>query len=377
MMRWPAKRLGDLTHILSGFAFNSEEFTDSAGLPLVRIRDVVPGRTSTQFKGAFDSRYLIDSGDILIGMDGEFNRARWRGGKALLNQRVCRIAPSSRDLDESYLFYFLPTALKAIEDATPFVTVKHLSVKQIRDIEIPLPPLPQQRRIAQILEKADALRASRRAALAQLDTLTQSIFLYMFGDPATNPNGWPQRRLEELCSIESRLVDPTLDEYRHLLHYGPDRIERDTGTLLPAQTAEEDGVTSGKYEFDERDILYSKIRPNLNKVALGTERALCSADIYPIRVNQDRITREFLWCLLRDKHFLAYAAEFSNRANIPKINREQLFEFHAMCPPISVQHQFTRRVAAVQRLREAQRQVAKSTDALFTSLRHRAFRGLL
>lgn len=120
MRPWPTARLANLTNVLSGFAFDSEGFADSNGLPLVRIRDVLRGETSTCFTGSFDPRYVVDNGDILIGMDGEFNRARWRGGKALLNQRVCKISSSSRELDDSYLYHFLPSALKAIENVTPF-----------------------------------------------------------------------------------------------------------------------------------------------------------------------------------------------------------------------------------------------------------------
>jgi type I restriction enzyme S subunit len=181
---WEKHRLGELVEILSGFAFDSEKFGDSGEMPIVRIRDVVPGRSSTFYSGEYDQKYVLRDGDMLIGMDGEFNLAKWQGGPAVLNQRVCRIAASNGILDDGYLFRFLPAALKAIEDVTPYVTVKHLSVKTIRDIEIPLPPLSEQRRIAEVLDRAEALRAKRRAALAQLDSLTQSLFL----DPATNPN---------------------------------------------------------------------------------------------------------------------------------------------------------------------------------------------
>ena len=107
-------RLGDFTDILSGFAFPSEGFGDAGDLPLIRIRDVVPGVSGTWFSGTFDEVYVINSGDILIGMDGEFNRARWQSGPALRNQRVCRIRTSSEKLDEGYLFWFLPRALKIL-----------------------------------------------------------------------------------------------------------------------------------------------------------------------------------------------------------------------------------------------------------------------
>lgn len=174
--------VGELAEILSGFAFKSEQFNNSGeGLPLIRIRDVVEGASDTYYSGDYKSEFLIKNGDALIGMDGQFNLACWRGGPALLNQRVCKIKATDERLDQGYLLRFLPSALKEIEDRTPFVTVKHLSVKSLREIEISLPPLPEQRRIAAILDKTDALRAKRREAIAKLDQLLQSVFLEMFG----------------------------------------------------------------------------------------------------------------------------------------------------------------------------------------------------
>ena len=132
------ERLGDLAKFLSGFAFKSNLFNDEGkGMPIIRIRDVIRGRSETYFSGEYDERYLVKSGDYLIGMDGEFNLARWNSEPALLNQRVCKIDSVSRSIDRAYLGRFLPAALKKIEDATPFVTVKHLSVKTLNDIEIP------------------------------------------------------------------------------------------------------------------------------------------------------------------------------------------------------------------------------------------------
>jgi type I restriction enzyme S subunit len=197
--------IGELTEILSGFAFKSEQFNKSGeGLPLIRIRDVIEGTSDTYYSGDYNSEFLIKNGDALIGMDGQFNLACWRGGPALLNQRVCKIKATDERLDQGYLLHFLPSALKEIEDRTPFVTVKHLSVKSLREIEISLPPLLEQRRIAAILDKADALRAKRREAIAKLDQLLQSVFLEMFGDPVTNPKGWPMKFFGEVCESSFR-----------------------------------------------------------------------------------------------------------------------------------------------------------------------------
>jgi len=184
-------RLGDHAVFLSGFAFNSQLFNDEGnGKPIIRIRDVVRGSSDTFYSGAYDDKYVVKYGDYLIGMDGEFNLAKWRSEPALLNQRVCKIANLSDDLDRDYLARYLTILLKKIEDETPFVTVKHLSVKKLNETIVPILPLPEQKRIATILDKADSMRTKRRETIKQLDKLAQSVFIEMFGDPVTNPKGW-------------------------------------------------------------------------------------------------------------------------------------------------------------------------------------------
>ena len=209
-------RLGDHVEILSGFAFDSSRFANDGEMPLIRIRDVVRGRTETYYSGQFDERFVVREGDLLVGMDGDFNRETWSSEPALLNQRVCRISPRDTHLDRRYLYHFLPQALMEIWHATPFATVKHLSVKAIREIALPLPPLDEQRRIAAILDKADELRTKRRQALAQLALLPQSIFMDMFGDPITNDSRLPVEELQAL-------LDKTRPLTYGILMPGPDQ----------------------------------------------------------------------------------------------------------------------------------------------------------
>lgn len=175
-MNFKSCKLGDKVEILSGFAFKSQNFNNEGrGLPLVRIRDVIPGKSDTFYDGAYDKRFLIRDGDLLVGMDGEFNRALWRGGLALLNQRVCKIYPKPNELDEGYLFYILPPILRKIEDKTPFVTVKHLSAGELKQAEVCLPSLDEQRRIAAILNQARHLREKHLQAADETERLLKSL----------------------------------------------------------------------------------------------------------------------------------------------------------------------------------------------------------
>lgn len=151
---WTWVELRKLTKIISGYPFDSKLFSDlgTEGRPLIRIRDVVRGYTETYTTEDCPEQYFIHENDILIGMDGDFNVGRWQDETALLNQRVCYIQSTSDLLLNDYLFYFLPTPLKQINDVTPSVTVKHLSTKTIESIMIPLPPVEEQIRLCELIQ---------------------------------------------------------------------------------------------------------------------------------------------------------------------------------------------------------------------------------
>lgn len=161
-------KLGDLLEIQSGFPFKSELFNDTDGFPLIRIRNINPSSTTTKYRGDYPPEFVVNNGDLLIGMDGEFNATLWQGGPALLNQRVCRLH-NFKDCLKEYVFYMMRRCLKEIEDGTSAVTVKHISVKQIAAIEIPLPPLEEQRRIVAEIEGYQKVLDGARQILDALE----------------------------------------------------------------------------------------------------------------------------------------------------------------------------------------------------------------
>jgi type I restriction enzyme S subunit len=199
------KLLPEVCTIQYGFPFDSAKFSDSNGMPLIRIRDVVRGYSETYTTEAYKSEYIVHENDLLIGMDGEFNIAKWGKTPALLNQRVCRLAPKD-SINKDYLFYFMPVALKRIEEKTPFVTVKHLSAKELNKIEIPVLSLEEQRKIAETLSKVDELIAFREQQLAKLDELVKARFVEMFGDPINNPMKWIVSKIEDIAAQEKNAL---------------------------------------------------------------------------------------------------------------------------------------------------------------------------
>ncbi|CBZ00543.1 type I restriction-modification system, S subunit, putative [Streptococcus oralis Uo5] len=168
-------KLGEVCDILSGYAFKSSQFNDKKiGLPLIRIRDVERGFSDTYFEGAYPEEYLIKNGDLLITMDGSFILKKWEGDLALLNQRVCKIKIMNKSVDEGYISWLIPKFLKEIEDKTPFVTVKHLSVAKIKDISFFLPDIQEQKIISKKLDTIRQIYNFRKKQSEKYNELVKS-----------------------------------------------------------------------------------------------------------------------------------------------------------------------------------------------------------
>ena len=174
-------KLTDVCDIQYGYPFDSGCFSDDKSYPqLVRIRDVKRGFSETYYTGTYPKEYVLSEGDLLVGMDGEFNIARWKVNGALLNQRVCKIVAKS-NTDEEYLRYILGKILKDIEERTSFATVKHLSAKELNKIIVPVPSLNNQRKIALTLNLVCKLEELRKQQLSKFEQLVKSQFIEMFG----------------------------------------------------------------------------------------------------------------------------------------------------------------------------------------------------
>ena len=143
------------------------------------------------------------------------------------------------------------------------------------------------------------------------------------------------------CAVIDTNMIHDFEKYKDYPHIGIDCIEKETGKLLSYKTVAEDGVISGKYLFTEEHIIYSKIRPNLNKVAMPGFKGVCSADAYPILAKSDVCVREYLAYTLRSRYFLDYILTFSNRTNLPKVNKKQVEGFALPLPPMELQKRFS------------------------------------
>jgi type I restriction enzyme S subunit len=231
-------------------------------------------------------------------------------------------------------------------DTNKAVMGKTLNKATISQIEVEICDIDRQREIVEILDKVSNVLEGRNVELSKLDDLIKARFVEMFGDLKSNSKGWQIVGFNDCANIDTNMIHD-FKGYEDYPHIGIDSIEKDTGRLIGYRTIAEDGVISGKYLFTPKHIIYSKIRPNLNKVALPDFDGLCSADAYPILVKDGMCNREYFGYTLRSKYFLDYILALSNRTNLPKVNKNQVEGFTLPLPPIGLQNQFADFVAQV------------------------------
>lgn len=166
---WEERKLGEILKFQTGFPFESSGFnSDGNGVRLIKNRDLKSDDKIVFYSKDFDIKYLVEDGDILIGMDGDFTPCEWNKGKALLNQRVGRILTENRE-NEKFYFYFLSLELKHIEDMTARTTVKHLSHTDINKIKKPIPPTKEeQQKISECLSSLDDLISAQDSKIEKL-----------------------------------------------------------------------------------------------------------------------------------------------------------------------------------------------------------------
>ena len=246
--------------------------------------------------------------------------------------------------------------------------------KYLKRTEVVLLPLPEQRRIAAILDQADALRAKRREALAQLDRLTQAIFVEMFGEPVANPKGFESCLLGDIIefvggsqpSKEHFTFEPSPDSIRlvQIRDFRTDEFK----TYIPRKLA--------KRFFEVDDVMIGRYGPPVFQIFRGLSGSYNVALMKALP--KSGVLRDFIFFLLQEPGLHGYVVERSTRtAGQSGVNLELLESYPAFKPSLALQEAFANRIQAIEALKAQHRAAQADLDALFTSLQHRAFRGEL
>lgn len=260
-------------------------------------------------------------------------------------------------------------------------------LSEIRRIGFRLPSLPEQRRIADVLDRAEALRAKRRAALAELDALDESVFRNLIGDPVENPKNWDSSVvLGDVADIVSGITKGrkiTGCETREIEYLAVANVQDRALALDTVKRIEATESEIRRYRLQKGDLLLTE-GGDPDKLGRGTlwndelPECIHQNHIFRVRLTNDRLHPLFVSRLVasqRGKRYFLRAAK--QTTGIASINMTQLRDFPLLIPPQSVQQQFAKQIAVVEKLKETHRASLAELDSLFASLQHRAFRGEL
>lgn len=349
------RKLTDLCDIQYGYAFDSSYFTeDSSYIPIVRIRDVKRGFSKTHYSSIFPVEYVIHKGDLLVGMDGEFNIAKWQSSDALLNQRVCKLT-AKEGMNKEYLRYAMIKALKDLENKTSFVTVKHLTAKELNRLELNVPSVAIQNQRENTLSALEKIMHFRSKQLKSLDDLIKARFIEMFGEPVLNERKFPTLSGADFFKLSNGRAVP--DEKRietGIPAYGGNGISWYTDEFLMA----EDTIVVGRVGFQSGNVHY----------VIGplwiTDNAM-----YISQYDKDKFNLRFLCELMQHVNF----SRFQDAGDLKKITQKPFMTFKYILPSMDLQQKFVNFKIEVDKSREEVKKSLEKTQQLYDSLMQEYF----
>ena len=399
-MSWPVATVGEVCEVVSGATprTGKPEFWDG-NVPWVTPKDLselgqkhlsdTPRKITKAGLKSCSAR-MLPAQSVLFSSRAPIGLVAINTIPVCTNQGFKSLVPRFDLVSPDFLFWWLKAQEKHVQSKGRGATFKEVSKKIVEDLQIPLPPLAEQKRIAAILDAADALRAKRREALAQLDTLLQSTFLDMFGDPVTNPMGWEVQRLADvfwlqegpgvrnwqfkesgikLLNVSNILKSGELDLSKTDRHLSTDEAQEKYSHFLV--DADDLVIASSGIPIDEDDLLRTRsafVRDEHLPLCMNTStvRFKATDGISDLR---------FLQQWLQSHEFRRQITREVTGSAQKNFGPTHLKRLRITLPPLNLQHRYAAIVKSVEQQKASQRTHLTELDTIFASLQSRAFRG--
>ena len=389
MSLWPSVRLSECCEIVGGATPSTSEPSHwGGGVHWATPKDLSElngsyldstPRTLTESGLASCSASVLPLRSVLFSSRAPIGLVAINRVPVATNQGFKSFVPDTSLVHAEYLLHWLRTHRPMLESLGNGATFKEVSKAVVSRVKMPLPPLPEQRRIAEVLDRAEALRAQRRQALAQLDALAESIFLDMFGDPVSNPKGWPRKPMGAIGHV----VTGNTPSRANAEYYG-DAIEWIKSDNL---NTPQDHATRATEYLSAQGREVGRVAPPgsiLVTCIAGSPECIGNAAIVEREVAFNQQINalipaegclDFWFAQLTVGKRLVQAASTDGMKGMVSKSRFERIEL--IVPPEPLQELFAVRRKAVAQLKSLQTSALAEADALFASLQHRAFRGEL
>jgi len=334
------------------------------------------------------SAKLVSKGSLLIAMYGatvgEVSQLTF---DATTNQAICNIAPDENVCDVNYLYRFLEASKPYLLSRRVGGGQPNISQGIIKDLEVPLPSLSEQRRIASILDKADELRQKRQQAIEKLDQLLQATFIDMFGDPILNTKNWPSdKKLGDIADIVSGITKGrkiTGKSLREIPYLAVSNVQDKYLNLSVIKTIEASDEEIERYKLQQGDLLLTE-GGDPDKLGRGTlwnnevDECIHQNHVFRVRLTSKDFTPNYLNWIVGSEYGKRYFLKSAKQTTgIASINMGQLKKLPLLIPPLDLQIQFDERCNKFHQIKKQLVESYKDINNLFKSLQNQAFSGNL
>jgi type I restriction enzyme S subunit len=378
----PHAALGDVADFINGMAFKPSDWSE-AGARIIRIQNLTdPSKQYNRTQRTVPLRARVHPGDLLVSWSATLGVFEWSGEDvAVLNQHIFRVVPDDHLVAKRYLKHLLVGAIADMERHLHGATMKHVNRGEFLNTTIPLPALGEQRRIAQVLDAADALRGQRRLALRTGASLTPAALEQAFGTVEANDHNLPARELREVCS---RITDGT--------HQSPDWTESGVPFLFVSNIMSGEIVwdtakhvseathaaLTARCPIEPGDVLYSTVGSYGVPAVVRTSRKFAfQRHIAHIKPRRDEIHPEYLRAVLASPSLQRQADRVARGVAQKTLNLAAIQRFRLLVPSLADQIRFAALASRASTMHSAGQRHLALLDRLFTALQRRAFTGSL
>lgn len=376
MNKWKKVKLGDIATYINGCAFKPSDWSNQ-GVPIVRIQNLTGSFSETNYYDKhYNSKYEINNGDVLISWSASLGVYVWDKGRAILNQHIFKVVFNKIDIDKTYFIFAVKSLLEKMEKQTHGATMKHITKPLFDNMEFPLPPMEEQKKIAARLDAVSDLLAKQKQLLSEQDTLIQSTFYDMFGNPIKNEKGWKFSKISSIYKVRSsqrihqkdlalsgipflrvsdlekkiNCVSPNInlfisDEFFSILHKNRDIPEENDILITTRGTLGDVYIYKNNDRFYFQDGMITWLKPNKNS-------------IMPL----------FFLHLFKTCEFKNSLHKYKGGTTVAYLSIKNLSDLLIPVPPLELQQKF----AAIAEQIEAEKSKIKSaiaeTQTLFNSM---------
>ena len=376
-MNWKSIKLGDAATFINGYAFKPSDWNDT-GKEIIRIQNLTGSSTETNYySGQIPNRYLVKRGNLLISWSATLGIYEWAKEDAWLNQHIFKVVFDKEEFDKGFFRHLIGQMLEQMGRAVHGSTMKHITKKRFDNLQIPLPPLPEQKKIAAILDAADELRQKDKALIEKYDKLAQSLFLDMFGDPAKNNKNWGLIPFKELGHWKSGGT-PSRTKPQYYLGDINWFSAGELNTKILKESKEK--ITMSAIEenltklFPAESMLIGMYDTAAFKVGILNEASSCNQACLNITPNESINIQWFYHYITLTKQYYSSKSRGVRQKNL---NKSMIQNFLLPLPPKVLQDKFTKIVHDIDSQKEFAQQSLVKSEELFNSLLQKAFKGEL